>query len=133
MIGRAMKQTLQRALRNPWLDLAPVASALHPQAGVGARALDDWLDHFGIECAVRHQAAADTLATAELLLRLWPAARARQVDSFARLAALARHQRVADHALSAASGGLSRRESAPGGPPAARAGHGAACARSRRA
>ena len=39
-----------------------------------AHALDDWLAHFGIRCAVRHQAAADTLATAELLLRLWPRA-----------------------------------------------------------
>ena len=27
-----------------------------------------------ITCAVRHQAAADTLATAELLQKLWPAA-----------------------------------------------------------
>jgi DNA polymerase-3 subunit epsilon len=27
-----------------------------------------------IRCAVRHQAAADTLATAELLQKLWPAA-----------------------------------------------------------
>ena len=37
------------------------------------RAPDDWLTHFGIHCAQRHQAAADTLATAELLLKLWPA------------------------------------------------------------
>jgi DNA polymerase-3 subunit epsilon len=55
---------------NPWLDLEPVAAVLHPD--VRARALDDWLAHFGIRCAQRHQAAADTLATAELLLRLWP-------------------------------------------------------------
>ncbi len=47
---------------------------LHPE--VRARALDDWLAHFGIRCAQRHQAAADTLATAELLLRLWPRLRA---------------------------------------------------------
>ena len=30
----------------------------------------------GVTCAVRHQAAADALATAELLLKLWPALRA---------------------------------------------------------
>lgn len=62
---------LGRRLANPWLDIAPLAEVLHPQ--VGARSLDEWMHHFGIVCAVRHQAAADTLATAELLLKLWPA------------------------------------------------------------
>jgi len=37
-----------------------------------ARSLDEWLAHFGIHCAVRHQAAADTLAECELLQRIWP-------------------------------------------------------------
>ncbi len=73
LIQRAMQSVLGHRLGNPWLDLAPVAAALQPT--VRARSLDDWLDHFGIACAVRHQAAADTLATAELLLKLWPAAR----------------------------------------------------------
>ncbi len=91
MIERAMKTELHRVPDNPWLDLDPVARALHP--GLGASALDDWLDHFGIVCAVRHQAAADTLATAELLLRLWPAARRQHCATFGGLAALARHQR----------------------------------------
>ena len=36
----------------------------------GGRSLDDWLAAFGIECTIRHNAAADALATAELLLRL---------------------------------------------------------------
>jgi DNA polymerase III subunit epsilon len=91
MIGRAMRTCLGHALRNPWLDLEPVARSLHPR--IGARALDDWLDHFGIVCPVRHQAAADTLATAELLLRLWPAARRQQCATFAGLSALAKQQR----------------------------------------
>ena len=91
MIERAMKDALQRKVNNPWLDLDPVARALHPR--FGARALDDWLDHFGISCAVRHQAAADTLATAELLLRLWPVARQMQCASFVGLKELAENQR----------------------------------------
>jgi len=91
MIQRAMKEVLGRTLANPWLDLEPVADVLHP--GLGGRALDDWLVHFGIECAVRHQAAADTLATAELLLRLWPAARAQRATSFADLTRLAAQRR----------------------------------------
>jgi DNA polymerase III subunit epsilon len=91
MIERAMKTVLQGTAKKPWLDLEPVARALHP--GLGARALDDWLDHFGIDCAVRHQAAADTLATAELLLRLWPAARRQHCATLAGLSSLARQQR----------------------------------------
>ena len=91
MIGRAMTATFGRTLANPWLDLEPVADALHPE--VGGRALDDWLAHFGIDCAVRHQAAADTLATGELLLRLWPAARAQRCTTFAQLSQLAQQRR----------------------------------------
>ena len=56
-----------------WLDLEPLAAVLYPE--VRARALDDWLAHFRIDCAVHHQAAADTVATAELMLTLWPALR----------------------------------------------------------
>jgi DNA polymerase III subunit epsilon len=70
MIERACHRHLGRALPNPWLDLADLAPVLYPE--VKAHALDDWLAHFGIPCAVRHQAAADTLATAELLQKLWP-------------------------------------------------------------
>lgn len=95
MIGRAQRRARARTLPNPWLDLAPVAQALFPQAKGGA--LDDWLHHFGIECAARHQAAADALATAELLLRLWPAAVARQCTSFASLCEWERHRRWLRH------------------------------------
>lgn len=91
MLGRAMKAALGRTLASPWLDLEPVADVLYPK--VGGRALDDWLTHFGIECAVRHQAAADTLATAELLLRLWPAARAQRCTSLRALTHLAQQRR----------------------------------------
>jgi DNA polymerase-3 subunit epsilon len=91
LIERATRSQLGRRLPNPWLDIADVAAVLHP--GVDARALDDWLRHFGIECMQRHQAAADTLATAELLLRLWPAARGEGVKDFAGLARLASRRR----------------------------------------
>jgi DNA polymerase-3 subunit epsilon len=91
MIARAMKDVLGRTLANPWLDLEPVADVLHP--GLGGHALDDWLMHFDIECAVRHQAAADTLATAELLQRLWPAARSQRSTTFAKLRQLADQRR----------------------------------------
>ncbi|MFM2449917.1 MAG: polymerase PolC-type [Pseudomonadota bacterium] len=73
LIERAFKTHLGLRLPNPWLDLEPLAAVLNP--AVKARALDEWMAHFNIHCAVRHQAAADTLATAELLLKLWPEAR----------------------------------------------------------
>jgi DNA polymerase-3 subunit epsilon len=76
----------------PWLDIEPVAAVLHPQ--VRARSLDEWMAHFDIHCLVRHQAAADTLATAELLLKLWPAMRAQGVrPSFKAVAKLAAQRR----------------------------------------
>ena len=61
---------LGHALDNDWLDLAPLASVAVP--GVRARSLDEWLDHFGLRCLARHQAAADALVTAELFLQLCP-------------------------------------------------------------
>ncbi|HEY2979155.1 MAG TPA: 3'-5' exonuclease [Burkholderiaceae bacterium] len=72
----------------PWLDLEPLAAVLLPQ--VKARSLDDWIAHFGIRCLQRHHAAADALATAELLLHLWPRLRAEEgiaVDAAIALAA----------------------------------------------
>jgi DNA polymerase-3 subunit epsilon len=74
LIRRALREQLGERLPHPWVDLADIARALHPQAP--QRSLDDWMERFGIVCLQRHQAAADTLATAELLLRLWPGIRA---------------------------------------------------------
>lgn len=69
MINRAYRLHGLAPLKNDWIDIEPLAAitGLNPKA----RALDEWLQFFGIECAVRHQAAADTLATCELLLCLW--------------------------------------------------------------
>lgn len=89
LITRALRDQLGQRLGHPWLDLAELAPALCPQ--VKASALDDWLAHFSITVAVRHQAAADTWATAELLQRLWPLALAQgcgaDFQALARLAA----------------------------------------------
>lgn len=70
LIQRSMQAVLGRDLAGPWLDLARVARAVRPD--VPARSLDEWMGALGVRCARRHQAAADTLATAELLLKLWP-------------------------------------------------------------
>jgi DNA polymerase-3 subunit epsilon len=72
LILRACDAALIQRPLNPWLDLEPLAAVLHPQAK--AHSLDDWLAQLRITCIARHQAAADALATAELLLKLWPQA-----------------------------------------------------------
>ena len=78
----------------PWLDLAPLAGALVPEAyRYGGRSLDDWLAAFGIECTIRHNAASDALATAELLLRLRAIAAKQGTHGFAALVKAARAQK----------------------------------------
>jgi DNA polymerase-3 subunit epsilon len=92
LIGRALREHLGRRIDNPWLDLAHLAEVVRPD--LRARSLDEWLQVLGIACADRHRAAADTLATAELLLRLWPdLSRQRARPGFRGLQALAAHRR----------------------------------------
>jgi len=76
MLRRAMRRSIGRSLTGPWLDLAPLAAIALPK--VKAHSLDEWMAHCGVACALRHQAAADVLATAELLLHLWPAIQAQR-------------------------------------------------------
>lgn len=90
MIGRHVLAHLGAALPNRWVDIEQLCAVTHEK--VKARALDEWLAHFGIVCAPRHQAAADTLAECELLLRIWPKM-AGQCDSWRDVEKLAAHQR----------------------------------------
>lgn len=70
LIGRHVRAVPGLELAPPWVDLDHLCAVTHPE--VRARSLDDWMAHFGIRCAARHQAAADALAEADLLLRIWP-------------------------------------------------------------
>jgi len=101
LLDRAMHQALGRRLVGPWLDLEDVAAVLRPD--LPARSLDEWMAALGVHCLQRHQAAADTLATAELLLKLWPAVqRAGGRPGFAGLQQLARQRRWLPRATAAA-------------------------------
>lgn len=92
LIERAFRAEGLPVPRNPWMDLEPLAGVLRPD--IRARSLDEWMEALGVNCAVRHQAAADTLATAELLLKLWPALRVQcPRPSFAAAQALAEQRR----------------------------------------
>jgi len=92
LIDRTLRRVLERRLANRWLDLADLAPVLRPDSR--AKALDDWLALYGIRVRHRHQAAADALASAELLQKLWPIARTQGADgSFAGLARIAAARR----------------------------------------
>ncbi len=90
MIGRHVLAHLGAALPNRWVDIEQLCAVTHEK--VKARALDEWLAHFGIVCTPRHQAAADTLAECELLLRIWPRM-AGQCHTWNDVEKLAAHQR----------------------------------------
>jgi DNA polymerase-3 subunit epsilon len=70
MIQKTFKQFLGRKIKNAWIDIEPLVAKCHPE--VKAKYMDDWMQFLGIECAVRHQAAADTFATAEIMMQIWP-------------------------------------------------------------
>ncbi len=70
MIDRHARARLGSVGSHRWVDVAHLCAVTYEK--VPARSLDEWLDHFSIRCAVRHQAAADTLAECELLLKIWP-------------------------------------------------------------
>jgi DNA polymerase-3 subunit epsilon len=94
VLGRALAAQGLSDDRRTWLDLAPLAGALVPGAyRYGGRSLDDWLAAFGIECSIRHNAAADALATAELLLRLRALAAKQGTRGFAALVKAAKQQK----------------------------------------
>ena len=66
----AIRKHLGADFRQPWLDLAYLAPALHPGLKQHNRSLDDWLSHFGIGNFARHSALADAYSTAQLFLVL---------------------------------------------------------------
>ena len=72
LIQRHCASHLGARLRNGWVDLEHVVMLVVP--GLSDRSLDAAMARLGIACPQRHQAAADSLATAEVLLKVWPRA-----------------------------------------------------------
>jgi DNA polymerase-3 subunit epsilon len=90
MVGRYLQRELGLALPNDWLDIEHLCAATHPRQR--ARSLDEWLALFGVTCLARHEAAADTWAECELVLRVWPRVAA-ECTSWSQVVRLARHHR----------------------------------------
>lgn len=67
MIDRALREHLGATLKLCWIDLAWVLPELFRDRMNGQGVLDDWLQLFGITNFLRHNAVADSYATAQLL------------------------------------------------------------------
>jgi DNA polymerase-3 subunit epsilon len=94
MIRRALRQYLGLSFKHRWLDLAFVLPALWPECLRSHRSLDDWMMRFAISNDDRHNAAADALATAQLLLvAIAQVKRADRIVSYDKLSGLERRFR----------------------------------------
>lgn len=74
VLDRTLHEHLGLRTGSQWLDLAELLSALYPSNE--CRTMDDWLERFSIRLLERHDALADALATAQMLLVALPRARA---------------------------------------------------------
>jgi DNA polymerase-3 subunit epsilon len=92
-IERATTRVLGIRPDNVWLDLAALLPALCPLHAAAARTLDDWTGVFGIDNYARHDAVADALATAQLLLVTLACAKQQGIESCAGLVRLEKDQR----------------------------------------
>jgi len=93
LIERTTGATLRMKPNNAWLDLALLAPALFPEHERAIRTLDGWLNLFGIQNHDRHDALADALATAQLLLVVLAAAGRQGLATWADLARLQKDRR----------------------------------------
>ncbi len=98
MIRRALRQYLGISFRHPWLDLAYLMPALNPDKMHSHRGLDDWSLFFEISNDDRHNAVADALATAQLLLIAVDRVRRAEAASYD---SLRRRERTYRHATGA--------------------------------
>lgn len=89
MIAKSYKKYEVAEPPNPWVDVAAMATCA--RRDTFAASLDDRLEEYGLKCFARHQASADTFATAELMLRLLPVLR-EQVQDFRGLVRLCADQ-----------------------------------------
>ncbi|HZJ95737.1 MAG TPA: 3'-5' exonuclease [Thiopseudomonas sp.] len=68
MLVREMNDAFAYQLRHPFYDVAEIAQLLYPEHGMRNPGLDDWVKYFGLQVFQRHNASADALVTAELML-----------------------------------------------------------------
>ncbi len=70
MLVREMNDAFAYNLRHPFYDVAEIAQLLCPESNMRNPSLDDWVSFFGLQVLQRHNASADAMVTAELMLIL---------------------------------------------------------------
>jgi DNA polymerase-3 subunit epsilon len=85
MLRRAVDVHLGITFKPTWIDLAQVAPEALPGEMRRRKALDDWLELYGIPVFNRHDAVADALATAQLFLALQAPAEAAGLNTLERM------------------------------------------------
>jgi len=91
MLDRALQEHLGIGTQSLWIDLAELLPALYPSNE--CRTMDDWLQRFSIRLPQRHDALADALATAQMLLVVLQMARSFDMVTPRRLDQMQRAQR----------------------------------------
>lgn len=94
ILRRAMRSYLGLKFKPIWLDLAQLAPALFPQLQERYASLDEWLAHFGIVNANRHNAVSDAFATAQLFQVLLAKAESSGLHTATELLHLAKSHRA---------------------------------------
>lgn len=79
LLQREMRDLLGYAFKHHFFDLAEVAPLLNPEHGMRQPRMDDWIGFFKLNVMQRHNACADALATAELLLIFLKQAQAQNI------------------------------------------------------
>ena len=93
MINKALKEHLGFELTHTWLDLAWVLPDFFEYRMEGRVPLDDWLQYFGIENIMRHNAVSDAYATAKLLQIAIAAGKHKGADTPASFATIEKSRR----------------------------------------
>lgn len=70
LLLREFKDIFSYNFKHPFFDLAELCPMLYPDHGMRSLKMDDWVEYFGLHVLQRHNAVADALATAELMLIL---------------------------------------------------------------
>lgn len=81
MLAREMNDAFAYHLRHPFYDVAEIAQLLCPEHTMRNPGLDDWVSYFGLQVLQRHNASADALVTAELMLILLKRAQQQGIQS----------------------------------------------------
>ena len=89
MLSRTLKRDLGLLLKHHFFDVADIAPALFPNSelsrSIKNMGLDDWISHFDLNVSNRHNASADALATAEIMLILLREAETQNINSLSQL------------------------------------------------